>query len=593
MTSSAYLPPTSWRVALSWVILCGVATGLLIIGHRQEWLWLPPLFTLLAVLFSSQIRVFISRLEPWQRFRGRLAPFIEAIPNAVVVVDSEGHIAALNARTEAWFGYAHDELLGKPIETLLPPDLRRNHVHLRQSFMQALAARPMGQGRELFACRKDGSEFPVEIGLNPLATSKGTMVLSSIIDITERKDNEARFHAQAAQVAQASRYKSEFLANMSHELRTPLNSILILSEQLCANSQNNLLPKQLNYAEIIHQSGQDLLALIEDILDLSRIEAGKLEIHEEPLAPKELRDYMRRAFTPVAEARQLTLSCEVSPQVPDVVIVDFKRLYQIVKNLFSNASKFTSAGGRVGILIDADINAEELRISVSDTGSGIPPSKQEEIFQAFVQLDGTASRRYSGSGLGLAIARQLASLLGGSLGVESTVDVGSTFTLYLPLVTKRPPSLPQRHLDDPHHPVQPHDPELLKLLAGRKVLLVDDEIRNIFAMTSLLEEAGLDVRVARNGQEALEAVKRQPEIELVMMDMMMPVMDGYQATASLRNDLQFRKPILALTALAMKGDREKCLAAGADDYMAKPVQRQALLHLLGKMLDEAGMSRSP
>ncbi|MBV8046746.1 MAG: response regulator [Paludibacterium sp.] len=521
-------------------------------------------------------------LTSWPRFRKRLAPFLEAIPNAVVVVDREGRIAALNARTESWFGYAHDELIGKPVEVLLPADLRVNHVFLRQSFMQALAARPMGQGRELFACRKDGSEFPVEIGLNPLETRKGTMVLSSIIDISERKASEARFHAQAAQVAQASSYKSAFLANMSHELRTPLNSILLLSEHLCAAPQDNLLPKQLNYAQIIHQSGRDLLALIEDILDLSRIEAGKLDIHAEPLSPRELCHYLRRTFTPLAESHQLSLTCEVATAVPDTIVVDFKRLYQIVKNLFSNACKFTPANGQVAVRIDAD--PATLSIAVSDTGSGIPADKQAEIFDAFVQLDGTSSRRVSGCGLGLAIARQLAALLGGNLTVDSTVGQGSTFTLHLPLLTESAPRAAPHPLSDPLPPPPLADPSLLQTLAGRKVLLVDDEIRNIFAMTSLLEDAGLDVRVARNGQEALDAVRRQPEIELILMDMMLPLLDGYQATAILRSELHFSKPILALTALAMKGDREKCLAAGADAYLAKPVERQALLTLIGKML---------
>lgn len=528
-------------------------------------------------------RRLIAWLEPWQRFRHRMAPFIEAIPNAVVVVDHDGRIAAVNARTEAWFGYAHDALLGEPIENLLPPALRQGHGQQRQRFMHALAARPMGQGRELFACRRDGSTFPVEIGLNPLQTSKGTMVLSSIIDITERKANEARFHAQAEQVAQASRYKSEFLANMSHELRTPLNSILILSEQLCANSQHNLLPKQLNYAEIIHQSGQDLLALIEDILDLSRIEAGKLEVQAEAIDLRAWCDDFLHTFSPQAEARQLTLRCHLhSDPAHNQAVIDVRRLNQIVKNLFSNASKFTSPGGSITIAVDSHANT--LTLAVCDSGCGIPQDKLETIFEAFTQLDGTASRPFRGSGLGLAIARQLTTLLGGTLGVQSTPGIGSTFTLTLP----RRASTPEHAAAWPHTVPDRGAETLAPLeasrLVGRKVLLVDDDIRNVFAMTSLLEEVGIEVCVARNGREALDAARREPDIELILMDIMMPLMDGYQATMALRQDQHFDKPILALTALAMKGDREKCLAAGADAYLARPVPRQVLLAQISAML---------
>ncbi|WP_338620019.1 ATP-binding protein [Paludibacterium sp. THUN1379] len=576
-------PPTILgRLSAAWVILCLLSVaGLLMVGHRHDWLWLQLLIGLTVLIFPAPLQWLSFRLQSWAHFRARLAPFIEAIPNAVVVIDRDGRIAALNARTEAWFGYSQQELIGAPVETLLPPALRGKHVMLRQGFMQAMTSRAMGQGRELFACRRDGSVFPVEIGLNPLATSKGTMVLSSIIDISERRAVEGRFHAQAAEVERASRYKSEFLANMSHELRTPLNSILILSEQLCANPQHNLLPRQINYAEIIHQSGCDLLALIEDILDLSRIEAGKLEVHKEQMLTSELCSYLQRAFAPMAESRQLSLQCEMAPDLPDSIVLDFKRTYQILKNLFSNACKFTPAGGQIHIRLAF---AEPwLSFSVADTGCGIPPDKQEEIFQAFVQLDGSASRKFSGTGLGLAIARQLATLLGGDLQVRSEPQLGSTFTLRLPLLPDELADTPLRRLDETKSSAD-MPLALPPELSGRKVLLVDDEIRNVFAMSSLLEEAGMNVCVARNGQEALDIVRQQPDIELVMMDMMMPVLDGYQATTALRQELSFHKPILALTGLAMKGDREKCLAAGADDYLAKPVQRQALLTLLSKLL---------
>ncbi|MCI0680907.1 MAG: response regulator, partial [Gemmataceae bacterium] len=692
----------------------------------------------------------------------------------------------------------------------------------------------------------------------------------------ERKNKEiehARYalEEKAAELALTSKYKSEFLANMSHELRTPLNSILILGQQLGENTDGNLKPKQVEFAKTIHAAGADLLNLITDILDLSKIESGTVTIEPEEVPFTSVRDAVERSFRHVAETKNLAFQIDVDPNLPRGLMTDFKRLLQVLKNLLSNAFKFT-ASGRVALRIGVArggwslnhplLNTTPLAVAfeVSDTGIGIPADKQKIIFEAFQQADAGTSRRYGGTGLGLAISRELATLLGGEIRLVSALGQGSAFTLYLPqafvgtavtrdsapaaehrpmnplgILAPRPEEIPDDRDtlkpgepcvlivdDDPHYarvllglvrdkgfkalvaqrgnvalslareylptaitldiflpdmlgwtvlshlkqdpatrhiPVQiitveeerqyglergafaylikplttdelenafdrvmrfaaPHtkrllviddedsertsiqellgaddleihgvgagaaaletlrsqqfdcavldlklpdmngfellerirqQPELRDLpivvftgkdlsedeelqlrkmaksiiikgvqsperlldetalflhrvvaqlppekqamlerlhrsaeaLKGKKVLVVDDDVRNIFALTGLLERQNMQVVSAENGRTAIEQVQKDPDIDIVLMDIMMPEMDGYETVHTIReNPKHCLLPIIALTAKAMKGDREKCLAAGASDYIAKPVNTEQLLSLM-------------
>ncbi len=532
---------------------------------------------------------------------------VEAAPNAIIVTNAAGEIGLVNQQAEKLFRYSRDELLGRQVERLIPERFRQHHPALRGHFMAEPTTRAMGAGRDLFACTKDGEEIPIEIGLNPIHTADGTLVLSSIIDIRERKAAEARFREQTEQIAAASRYKSEFLANMSHELRTPLNSILILSEQLKNNALGNLSTRQVTHADIIHRSGSDLLALINDILDLSKIEAGRMSVLLEPLALQDFTESVERSFRPMAEARQLRFMVHVEPDAPAVILSDHQRIFQIVRNLFSNALKFTRSGSvTIRVFRAGDAHHPQLGIAVTDTGIGIPADKHELIFDAFRQVDGSTSRRYGGTGLGLSISRSLARLLGGAITLDSQPGQGSTFTLYLPTDMGDNPALPlldagpraevvmvDRQLaaarpadtDSPHPSPSAVDADADLPFAGRRLLLVDDDIRNIYAMCSVIEELGFEVEVAMNGQQALDVVERELPFDIVLMDMMMPTMDGYQATRELKFARQYERPVIALTAHAMKGDREKCLEAGADDYLAKPVTQAELVGMLGKWLE--------
>ncbi|WNM50209.1 HAMP domain-containing protein [Kitasatospora sp. CM 4170] len=486
------------------------------------------------------------------------------------------------------------------------------------------------------------------------------------IEIKNSEIEEARqvLEERAEQLALASRYKSEFLANMSHELRTPLNSLLILAKLLSDNNEGNLSPKQVEFADTIHGAGSDLLQLINDILDLSKVEAGKMDVRPARIALVQLVDYVEATFQPVALDKNLDFAVRVSPALPVTLHTDEQRLQQVLRNLISNAVKFTDAGAvdfsirpagpdvpqhvRERLLEAGTIQGPDdalIAFAVSDTGIGIPGNKLREIFEPFRQADGTTSRKYGGTGLGLSISREIARLLGGEIHAESELGRGSTFTLYLPLHTQAPDAVPQpaanaapvrasvavtpagtpvpvgenpadhwaqevrelaeerrrgaverRRAAGPAVPAEVRVPAAAPAVRpagrvdarfdGQQVLIVDDDVRNVFALTSVLEQHGLTVLYAENGREGIEMLEQHENVALVLMDIMMPEMDGYATTEAIRRMPQFAGlPIIALTAKAMKGDREKSLEAGATDHITKPVETDHLLSVMHDWLN--------
>ncbi|MES4891112.1 HAMP domain-containing protein [Streptomyces sp. NPDC096012] len=570
--------------------------------------------------------------------------------------------------------------------------------------------------------------------------------------------------ARAQQLSLASKYKSEFLANMSHELRTPLNSLLILAQLLAQNPSRNLTPKQVEYAGIIHSAGSDLLQLINDILDLSKVEAGKMDVTPERVSLRQLIEYVEATFRPMTSQKSLEFTVATAPGAPADLLTDDSRLRQVLRNLLSNAVKFTEQGGvelRVEPAPDHEVPAGVVRGSaivafrVKDSGIGIPEQQLETIFGAFQQADGTTSRKYGGTGLGLSITREIAHLLGGAVSVDSTPGKGSTFTLFLPVAlpdfdealrngrnAPKPPAeqlpadgatgrelLAEAPLADakrqrarrllvveersrglltlvaesvvgdlahgpadegglpvdiitavgaqeaagalaaePCHcvvvelgapdgesarfldalrgdsalasvPVLVHSShrtehtadgtdgpleylfsldelrerialhlsaeepgEVLTLVRGdepqitaphlidedthgRTVLVVDDDARNLFALSGILELHGFRVLHAENGRKGIDTLMNNPDVELVLMDVMMPEMDGYTATAEIRKMAQYADlPVIAVTAKAMQGDREKSLASGASDYVTKPVDTHDLIACVRRWL---------
>ena len=414
---------------------------------------------------------------------------------------------------------------------------------------------------------------------------------------------------KAEQLALISKYKSEFLANMSHELRTPLNSLLIMAKLLSDNKDANLNPKQVEFAATIYASGRDLLSLINEILDLSKVEAGKMNVVPSNVSLREIAAYAERDFRPVAQQKGLDLVLEMGSGLPTALYTDEQRLQQILKNLLSNAFKFTSQGfvslsihviddpRSYGFGNEKLYRAEHvICFSVQDTGIGIAPSKQKLIFEAFQQVDATTSRRYGGTGLGLTISRELSRLLGGEIQLHSEPGTGSTFSLFLPHPYQGADngedhsslSFNMPHSEAAPFDADPGDANDLIEFDGEKVLVVDDDVRNIFAITSILENRKLRVTFAENGLDAVNILEQQPDIRLVLMDVMMPEMDGYETTRAIRSLERFQAlPIIALTAKAMKGDREKCLEAGVSEYITKPVDIDRLLRIIRGFIQQS------
>jgi HAMP domain-containing protein/signal transduction histidine kinase/ActR/RegA family two-component response regulator len=410
---------------------------------------------------------------------------------------------------------------------------------------------------------------------------------------------------KAQQLARASEYKSEFLANMSHELRTPLNSLLLLARLLADNSDQNLNPKQIEFARTIHSAGSDLLSLIDDILDLSKIEAGRMDVEPVEVAFTDVRAYVEQAFAPQAEDKSLRFHVEFSRDLPPTLVTDAQRLQQILRNLLSNAVKFTDSGavrleiapapaGTTFTVPTLTTARQVVAFTVSDTGVGIADDKLSLIFEAFQQADGTTSRKYGGTGLGLSISRELARLIGGMISVSSAPDRGSVFTLYVPDVLI-PDSIPVaapipsvtpasrgflpmlRPLAGPGRSTAPSAPQL----DGAHVLIIDDDVRNVFALTSALELHGMTVLYSDNGADGVRLLAEHPEVDIVLMDAMMPDQDGYETTRAIRRNHRFADlPVVFLTAKAMPGDRESALVAGASDYITKPVDLDELIEMM-------------
>src|SRR6202042_3510472 len=371
---------------------------------------------------------------------------------------------------------------------------------------------------------------------------------NSAIEVQNRQIEQARqtLEERAQQLAISSRYKSDFLANMSHELRTPLNSLLVLAKLLSENQDGNLTGQQVDFARTIYAAGSDLLQLINDILDLSKVEAGKMVVNPAELQLPALVGYVDATFRPMAEDKGLGFSVEVRPGTPDPLYVDEQRLEQIVRNLLSNAVKFTTAGDvrlTIGRADEVEVGgalgraSEIVAFAVSDTGVGIAKDKLDTIFDAFSQADGTTSRRYGGTGLGLSISRDIARLLGGEIRVSSRPGQGSTFTLYLPASNVPGPALdagpgePDVILAAPDGALGELDPDVGAMgdgadgehdaLNGARILIVDDDARSVFALTGVFERHGAEVLYAENGRAGIESLERNEDISLVLMDVMM------------------------------------------------------------------------
>ncbi|MGA8576666.1 MAG: ATP-binding protein [Candidatus Cybelea sp.] len=365
---------------------------------------------------------------------GSRLQLLEHAPDATVIVDAEGLIQLVNAQTERLFGYYREELIGKPVEMLIPARYHGRHVGERRSYYDDPRVRPMGVGLELRGLRKDGSEFPVEISLSPVVMRDGTFVASAIRDVTERKAFEQRLQELNAELETASRAKDDFLASMSHELRTPLNAIIGFTGTLLMQLPGPLNDEQERQLGIVQWSARHLLSLINDILDLAKIESGKMELYFEAVPVKDVVKEVAASLAALASDKGLEFTSTVSED-GESAVTDRRALRQILLNLTNNAIKYTEKGSvRIDVRGATWHDRPAIVLSVIDTGVGIKTEDRQRLFEAFEQLESLHTRRFEGTGLGLYVCRNLTALLAGELKMASEYGSGSTFTLFLPKI---------------------------------------------------------------------------------------------------------------------------------------------------------------
>ena len=482
-------------------------------------------------------------------------------------------------------GYSHSEMLQKNWEEMThPDDLALNVCY----FDRVLAGEIEGYVMDKRFICKNGDIIYTSISaqsLRNLDKSVNSFVLM-VQDISDRKQAEAQLLRTNEQLARATRMKDEFLANMSHELRTPLNAILGMTEALQEQILGSINEKQLKALQTVERSGDHLLSLINDILDVVKIESGQIELHCALVNVAALCQSSLTFIKQQAQKKSIQLEIKLPRNLPDQLL-DERRIRQVLINLLNNAVKFTLEGGRITLEVTKQESQKSLhtndwiRFAITDTGIGIAPENIEKLFQPFIQIDSALNRQYSGTGLGLALVKQIVELHGGKVGLTSELGVGSCFTIDLLYTPESSEMLMGKQLAIPSEFESPftHQPTKIPL-----ILIVENNEINIITISGYLQAKGYRLIVAKNGQEAI-ALTKAHRPDLILMDIQMPVMDGLEAIQQIRLDPDLVNiPIIAMAALAMTGDRDRCIQAGADEYVTKPVKLKQLTNTIQQLL---------
>ena len=511
-----------------------------------------------AMLLHTQDEVITASMK-------RLEGVFGSAVDAILIFDQQGIVDSANYAVNRIFGYGPHEVIGSPIEKLIP--------WLEREEIQKAASYHVGF-QETLGKRKNGADFPLDLSLGSFSYQGKTVFIGIARDVTEHKKAEKKLLEAKIAAESASLAKSEFLANMSHEIRTPLNAILGMAEIL---GETPLAPEQRKYVAVFQNASNNLLELINDILDLSKVEAGQLELDKEDFdLGLELHDQLQ-LLGPRAQSKGLKLKLDIRPDIPAFVHGDAKRLKQCITNLVGNAIKFTHQGE---ILITVQTIADEpgkLLFSVADTGIGIPYDKQAAIFEAFTQADGTVTRKYGGTGLGLTITQRFVELMGGAIWVDSETGKGSIFHFTAELPARSAPSQAPANVTETAEAIPANGTNSLS------ILLAEDNPENVLLIQVMLKHTPHRLDFAENGRIALDKFL-VGHYDLVLMDVQMPEMDGYAATAAMRRfEMEQNRqstPIFALTAHAMKEDEQKSLNAGCTGHLTKPIRKRVLLELL-------------
>ena len=509
----------------------------------------------------------------------RMRATVDTAMDCIVSINGNGDVVQFNPAAEATFGYRKEEVLGKEMaEMIVPEKYREAHRNGIKKFWATGEGPVLNNRIEIEGQRADGFIFPIELAISVSDEADGPIFVAYIRDITERRQAEADLTEAKEKAEVANQAKSQFLAMMSHEIRTPINGML---GALGLLGDTELDGEQTNYATTGRRAAEALLDIINDILDFSKMEAGKLDFEVEPFDLVDLTEAVTDVIGPKAQEKGIAVDAVIAAATPTFLKGDAGRLRQVLLNLAGNAVKFTDEGG-IMITVDAvseSKDAAEIRFEVSDTGIGIAPENHDLLFAEFTTLTPAYSQKFGGTGLGLAISKNLIEMMGGEIGFTSGLGTGSKFWFSLTLTKLN---------DDEVATVEADAANATSVLASDlagHVLLAEDNPANQMIAKAILEKAGLKVEMAANGLEAVEAAKRRT-YDLILMDVGMPEMDGIEATAEIRKlpTSSAETPIVAMTAHVMRGDREKLLSQGMDDYLPKPATKPQLLEMAGKWL---------
>lgn len=539
------------------------------------------------LLFLFYLNKMLAHLDPSKSVPKRVRSALDSLAEGLLVVDTNGRIVLANQSISAWLKRDPEKLVGVNAGSLGWMKSETGELIEEYPWVEALRTEKPQAGVMLGLKRTDGQTQALIANASPVLGHDGKYrgVLVSFDDVTQLEETRKELGVAKQAADEANQAKSEFLARMSHEIRTPMNAILGYTDVLRRGFDDDVNDRQ-EYLNTISASGEHLLALINDILDLSKIEAGSVELELNRCSPHQILQHATSVLRVKAQEKGITLETKFEGFIPETILTDSVRLNQTVINLIGNAIKFTQTGGvTVAVRSLAD---EKLRIDVIDTGIGMAPSVLEKIFDPFAQADSSVTRRFGGTGLGLAVSKQLAEALGGEVSVTSQEGKGSTFTLVIStgplegiaMITADQAAAAMSQVAASNNKVLQLPP--------CKILAVDDGDSNRKLIKLVLERAGVNVALATNGQEAVDLALAE-HFDIILLDMQMPIMDGYTAATVMRQ-AGLQQPIIAMTAHAMRGDEEKCRAAGCSGFMTKPIKIDLLLSTLNELLGGAANS---
>src|SRR6056297_153700 len=544
-----------------------------------------------CIFFWLYFGRMLKQLDPNAALPGRVREALDVLAESLILIDQKGTIRFANRVFADLLQVPPQRLVGRSIRALPWSDSAGGAISKKSGNAMPLPwelSQQNGQalvGQMLEITDAQGSQRTLNVSCSPVMAAEGMVrgVMVCCDDVTHLEEIKVELRNARDQADAASAAKSAFVANMSHEIRTPLNAVLGFADVLRRGMALNR-EEEVEYLDMIHRSGRHLLELINDILDLSKIESGRLQVESVDCSVSEIAHDVVSVLSQRANDKGLQLEVDFASELPEFIQADPTKLRQIITNLTGNAIKFTGQG-KITVEVRLLLGKEsQIQIGVRDTGIGMTPAQQQVIFNAFEQADGSTTRRFGGTGLGLAISRQFAQAMGGSLTVTSREGEGSTFWLKIPTGSlRRTRMLSINEIHDGLKQLQSRAESSRSLqLAEKDVLVVDDGESNRRLLELILRRAGARVSTGQNGRDALRDISEQ-NYDLVLMDMQMPVLDGYDATTMIRST-GCKVPIIALTGNAMKGDRERCLQVGCDEFLTKPVNVDLLVQTVGSFL---------